>query len=172
MILRNQSMKMVGKILLLKTICIVTLIFQASCSNDSNASTINKNYHNKNEELQLNLTSFKYLPEEINKCNCLFSSDKTNFSKKKYILISDFIVTSYVSINGVLTKFIMMSYDYQNLNCSTAIYKSSGYDLKVEIMHTKKENKKNKGEKKGKITLTGKDGRSTVNYFYGECGCD
>lgn len=139
-----------------------------SCT-ENTKSPKHKSQTRQTESLRLNLTAFRFIPEQIKNCYCVFAADKKKFKQKKYILISDIIVTSFVNINGVLTKFIMMSYDYQNPKTSTAIYKSHGYDMKVEIKHLEKE--MNKGKKRGKIIITSKDGRTLVKYFYGECGC-
>lgn len=151
-----------------KTILFLLLSIFYACSGDSKL-TENKQLEHQNDSIDLKLKAFQYIPDQVKDCGCLFANDKDKFLQKKYILVSDFIVTSFVNINGVLTKFIMMSYDYQNSKTSTAVYKSSGYEMKVEIKHLRKET--NKGKKTGKITITTKDGRILVNYFYGECGC-
>lgn len=154
---------------LLKKSCLGLILLFYACASDSGVSSVFSLKKVKTENPGLNLSVIQYLPDQVKDCACLFASDKDKFLQKKYILASDFIVASFVSINGVLTKFIMMSYDNQNSKISTAVYKSNGYKMRVEIKQLKKDI--NKGVKSGKITITTDYGQSIVRYFYGECGC-
>lgn len=150
---------------------LVSLLFTYSC-NDGETTVQSRKSKTKNEQIQLDLglETFTYVPPQIKGCSCYLSRNKEEFDQKIYIYVNDFVVTSYVNINGVLTKFIMLNFDYVNSKNSVANYKSFGYEMKVEVFHHDK-NKKEEGIKTGKITIKTKDGRTTTKSFYGKCHC-
>lgn len=118
----------------------------------------------------LTIELFSEFPEEVKGCSCYFSIDSTAFKKNQYIYISDFDKTSFIKVNGELTKFTKS--DSKEVDDKTKIvsYKSDKYNATIEL----KDGIKNGDEtqlKTGAITVTDKKGAKVTKKFYGECGC-
>lgn len=145
---------------------ILVLMHLSSC--EGKASSLNsKTNQVENASLNIDLTELTYIPFKEDQCNCHLASDIKNYKKQNYIFVNDEIVSAYVNINGVLTKFIMLDYTYLTPQTSIANYKANGFTLSIEMQHY---NKKHQRKKKiGKITLKTEGGRSVVKTFYGEC---
>ena len=122
------------------------------------------------EESKLTIDTFSTFPPEIDGCSCYFSNDSTEFKKGQYIYMNDYAQTSFLKINGVLTKFTQKS--FEQIDSTTVIAKSTSdnYDLTIEV----KDGIQNGDEtwlKSGTISLTDKNGKTISKIFYGECGC-
>ena len=120
--------------------------------------------------LTLTIDTFSEFPPEIDGCSCYFSNNSGELASHKYIYANDFAQTSFMKINGVLTKFTQVSLKKIDNKNTIAKYKSSKFEITLEI----KDGKKNGEEtmlKTGTITLTDKQGNSIKKIFYGECGC-
>jgi len=118
----------------------------------------------------LSIDTFSTFPNEINGCSCYFSNDSIEFKKGEYIYMNDFAETSFLKINGVLTKFTQTDFIEVNKANTKAKYKSGNYEMTIEV-----KNGKESGDetmlKSGTIILTDKNGKSVTKVFYGECGC-
>ncbi|MBI2258862.1 MAG: hypothetical protein HYU67_08190 [Flavobacteriia bacterium] len=134
-----------------------------------NRKKIKTNFESEQRKITLDLIEFDYIPNNINGCKCFLSLNEEQFKKGKYILVNDFVVTSYASINGVMTKFIMTFYDNIGVGYSIGTYRSGNLEMKIEVFHKKTDTKF--GIKTGRVTIESKDGRKTVKDFYGECKC-
>jgi hypothetical protein len=157
------------EIVLFITYIICVSIF-ISCSNENSQAQQNNSNKSEHQSLALDLTPFSYIPPQIKGCTCFLSTNEQEFKKKQYIYVNDYVITSYVSINGVMTKFIMLNFNYKDSDNSVANYKSSQYEMKVEVKHLNDTGKK-KRKKTGKITINSKDGKTLTKTFYGECNC-
>jgi hypothetical protein len=158
-----------------KTYCIIILLFVISILTNlsscySKSQNKEKDFTTNNNDFQLEFSVFEKIPKQIDSCKCLFSSDKKNFNLSKYIFLTDFLVTSYVKLNGVIIKFIMLNNEYENHHTSTVTYKSNGYEMKVKIFHQQKD--KYKGLKTGQITIKASNRREITKEIYGVCGCN
>ena len=129
------------------------------------ALTISKS----NGQGKLSIDSFTTFSPEINGCSCYFSNDSTEFKNKKYIYANDFAQTSFLKINGVMTKFKQT--DFQSDNGKTlAKYKSDGYEMTIEVKY-RKQNGDETWLRTGTIKLIDKNGNTLTKKFYGECSC-
>jgi len=118
----------------------------------------------------LRIDTFSTFPTEINGCSCYFSNDSTEFKKGEYVYMNDFAKTSFLKINGTLTKFTQTDFNEVDKANTIAKYKSGNYEITIEV----KNGKESGGEtmlKSGTIILTDKNGKSVTKVFYGECGC-
>ena len=151
----------------LLSLSILFLIHLSSCEEGNTASMDYKSIIKENEVLKVNLSELSYIPLEEKKCNCQFSTNEKSFKLKQFIFVNDHIVTAYLNIDGVLTKFIMLNFKNTSSNTSISTYQANGYKLKVEMKHMTKKQRTQK--KVGEITLKAYDGREVVKTFYGEC---
>jgi hypothetical protein len=118
----------------------------------------------------LYISSFTDLPAEIDSCSSLFSNDSLDYSQQKYIYVDDYAKTSFLKVNGVLTKFIEVSHvDIDSLNF-TATYKSDDYEMNINAKQIRKVDLES-FTKTGTIKLSDKTGKTLEKTFYGECGC-
>ncbi len=121
-------------------------------------------------ENEFTIDTFSTFPPEIDGCSCYFSNDSTEFKKGEYIYMNDYAQTSFLKVNGVLTKFAQTDFkEIDSLNV-IAKYKSDNYEMTIES----KDGIQNGDEtwlKTGVIKLTDKKGKTITKTFYGECGC-
>lgn len=118
----------------------------------------------------MKIDTFSTFPPEIDGCSCYFSSDSIEFNKGVYIYMNDYAQTSFMKINGVLTKFIQTDFKKNDSFNIKAIYKSD----KIEMTIESKDGKQNGDEtwlKTGTIKLKQQNGKIISKSFYGECGC-
>lgn len=123
-----------------------------------------KNKHN------LTIDTFSTFPPEIDGCSCYFSNNSTEFKKDKYIYVNDFAQTSFLKINGVMTKFNQTFFTKVNKTTSIAKAKSNNYEISIEVI----EGASNGDETSlitGTIKLKDRSGKTLTKTFYGECGC-
>lgn len=135
---------------------------------DDGQVTKTKKPNIKNQELTIG--TFSYFPSEIDGCSCCYSKDSLDFKNGSYIYANDFEQTSFLKINGILTKFIQSERKELNKNTRISIAKSAQYELTIEI-HDVRKNGDETWINTGKITVKDKNGNRTTKSFYGECGC-
>jgi len=149
---------------------VVILIFWFACEQSSSNKKVLQTDNTKSEEEVLTIDTFSTFPPEIDGCSCYFSNDLTEFKKGEYIYMNDYAQTSFLKINGVLTKFAQTDFkEIDSLNV-IAKYKSDKYQMTIES----KNGIQNGDEtwlKTGTIKLTNKNGKTITKLFYGECGC-
>lgn len=84
--------------------------------------------------------------------------------------MNDYGQTSFIKINGVLTKFIQTEFNEIDSLHKKVKYKSDNYKMTVEY----KDRLQNGYEtwiNTGIIKLKDKEGKTITKSFYGECGC-
>jgi len=118
----------------------------------------------------LTIDTFSSFPPEIEGCSCYFSNNPTELKKEKYIYVNDFAQTSFLKINGVMSKFTQIEYKKINKTTIIAKFKSMNYEMIIEVKDEKKSGEET-SIKTGTITLTDKKGNIIMRNFYGECGC-
>lgn len=146
------------------------LLFLGACGQSNSEKNATQSTSIKPEQQMLTIDTFSTFPPEIEGCGCYFSNDLTAFKNGKYIYMNDFAQTSFLKINGVLTKFTQT--DLQEVDSLNVIakFKGDNYILTVES----KDEIQNGDEtflKTGTIKLTDKNGKTIEKTFYGECGC-
>ena len=126
----------------------------------------------KNEEtpVTLSIDTVSDFPPEISGCSCYFSNDSIEFKKEIYIYMNDFAQTSFLKINGKLTKFIQTEFKEITEIKTISIAKSSDYEITVEINNGTKYGYETSIHS-GSIKLTDKKGNTITREFYGLCGC-
>jgi catabolite regulation protein CreA len=148
----------------------VTLTFLFACGQNNSNKNISQADNLTTDNQVLTIDTFSTFPPEIDGCSCYFSNDSTEFIKGEYIYMNDYAQTSFLKINGVLTKFAQTDFkEIDSLNV-IAKYKSDKYQMTIES----KDGIQNGDEtwlKTGTIKLTDKNGKTIKKTFYGECGC-
>jgi len=118
----------------------------------------------------LYISAFSEFPAEIEGCSCNFSNDSLDYSAQKFIYMNDFKQTSFLKVNGVLTKFTETSRkDVDSLNVIST-YNNTDYEMIIK-MEDKGKHGPESSIKTGTIKLTDKNGKTLEKAFYGECGC-
>ena len=149
---------------------IVTLTLLFGCGQSNSDKSAIQTTSIKPDKQTLTIDTFSTSPPEIDGCSCYFSNDSTEFIKGEYIYMNDYAQTSFLKINGVLTKFTQTDFkEIDSLNVK-AKYKSDHYEMTIES----KDGIQNGDEtwlKTGTIKLTNKIGETITKTFYGECGC-
>jgi hypothetical protein len=126
--------------------------------------------NSKSPENKLVIESFSTLPSEINGCSCYFSNDSVELKSGKYIFVNDFAQTSYLKINGTMTKFTQTEFEDIDFENTVAKYNNNSFELIVQVK---------KGQQigyetislTGTIKITDKKGNTISKGFYGFCGC-
>lgn len=148
---------------------IIPIAFILSCeqnNSNKNDTQVEKNISAKS----FTIDTFSTFPPEVDGCSCYFSNNTTEFKQKQFIYMNDFAKTSFLKINGVLTKFTEISFKQINETTTVAKAKSEKFEMTIEVI----DGIKNGDEtwlKKGTIKLTDKNGTTIIKTFYGECGC-
>lgn len=146
------------------TLTIMYACGQSSVKKDPNVndSTITEN--------KLTIDTFSTFPLEIDGCSCYFSNDSNEFKKQVYIYVNDFAQTSFLKINGVMTKFTQI--DFKNIDDKTTEAKavSGDYKLTIKVIHGEQSGNETSLQS-GTIILTDNKGNKIAKTFYGECGC-
>lgn len=165
----NKTMIFKNKFLT-AVLTLVALIFLFACGqsnsnkNEKQADTIT-NYNQI-----LTLDTFSTFPPEIDGCSCYFSNDSIAFKKGEYIYMNDYAKTSFLKINGVLTKLTQTDFkEIDSLNIK-ATYKNDNYEMIIESTD-RMQNGDETWLKTGTIELSDKKGETITKKFYGECGC-
>jgi len=149
---------------------VVTLTLLFTCGQNNSNKSVAQIDNIIADKQVMTIDTFSTFPPEIDGCSCYFSNDSTEFKKGEYIYMDDYADTSFLKINGVLTKFNRTDFkEIDSLNI-IAKYKSDNYEMTIES----KGGIQNGDEtwiKTGTITLTDKKGKTVTKTFYGECGC-
>lgn len=123
------------------------------------------------EDNTLFISTFTDLPNEIDGCSCLFSSDSVSYANNTYIFANDFAKVSFMQINGKLTKFEQISFIKNDSLSTTASYKSDGgVEIDIETKRGKEMGEESV-EETGTITVKQDDGQTITKSIYGACGC-
>lgn len=112
--------------------------------------------------------TFSIISPDIIGTYCYYARDKKEYDKDTWIFIDGNDNLGYMKLNGVMITFKLVKTDAISENKSLQQYQSADYDLKIEL-----ENTKRVGEilmRFGKMTITSKQGSSSVINFYGGCG--
>lgn len=148
----------------------VTLIFLLAFGQSSFNKSISQTDNIKPEEEVFTIDTFSTFPPEIDGCSCYFSNDSLEFNKSEYIYLNDFAQTSFIKINGVLTKFTQTDIIEVSKTSTVAKAKSDKYEMTIEFSNDKQSGDET-SLKSGAIKLTNKNGKTITKIFYGECGC-
>lgn len=119
----------------------------------------------------LTLDTFGDFPPEIDGCSCYFSSDSAAFGKGQFLYVNDYMETSFLKINGMLTKFVQTS--LEEIDGATSVMTAKAgdqYELTIEI-EAGSQNGDETWLKTGRLKVTDKSGHTVSTAFYGECGC-
>ena len=140
------------------------------CSNDNSNQALTQDASSSKTVIALKIDTFSTFPPEIDGCSCYFSADSIAFKSGSFIYLNDLGQTSFLKINGVLTKFVEKSHKELDSVTMVSRSKSDNYDLFIEV----KDDMPSGDEtqiKKGTIKLSDKNGTTITKVFYGECGC-
>ncbi len=152
------------------TIFTVPIFFALACGQKSSEEKISLLDNSIIADQAITVDTFSVFPPEIDGCSCYFSNDSTELRQDKFIYANDYAETSFLKINGVMTKFTQTDFKEIDKENVIAKYKSDKYEMTIEA----RDGKQNGDEtwlKTGTITLTDKAGRTLTKKFYGECGC-
>ena len=143
----------------------LTLTFLLACGQ----SNSNKNATNSDKAIidnqELTIDTFSTFPPEIDGCSCYFSNDSVDFKNREYIYINDFAQTSFLKINGVLTKFTQTEFKDINKTTRIAKAKSDKFEMTIEI-HDGIQNGHETWLNTGTIKLTDKNGKTITKKLY------
>lgn len=139
---------------------IITLTLMFACGQKHKKMTIDIPTVTNSEKVQtFKIDTFSAFPAEIDGCSCYFSNNSTEFKDGKYIYINDFAETSFVKINGVLTKFKQTEFKKVSKSTIVTKFKSDNYEMTIEVV----DGKQSGGEttlKTGTIKVTDKNGKT------------
>ena len=150
---------------------VITLTLMFACRQKPKTMTIDMTTVTNSEKVEtFKIDTFSTFPAEIDGCSCYFSNNSTEFKKGEYIYVNDFAETSFIKINGVLTKFKQTEYKKVEKTTIVAKFKSDNYEMTIEVVTGKQSGEETILET-GTIKLTDKKGKTITKNFYGECGC-
>lgn len=161
------------RILFFLTLGVAVLLLYSNCQG-SNERNLKQPKHSVNENdltlkklsVDFSLDSFSNIPEEIDGCACYFYLSAQDEKMEKYIFISDFANTAFISIKKRVEKFELREHKE---NSRIYLYSNGEYSLKVEI--AKKENGASETSvMEGSISLS-KGNNIIRKDFVGACGC-
>ena len=121
------------------------------------------------KEKEITINHFKDFPDEINGCACYFSADKDDFIKGSYIYADNYGDTAFISINGVMTKFMLTKQTDVTEGYWIKVYNNDEYEVTVDSEEVWQVNQT--WLQKGRMTVRSKKGATTTENIYGECGC-
>lgn len=148
----------------------VVLSFLFACTQNDPNNNVTQTNNIKYVDKELTIDTFSTYPPEIDGCSCYFSNDSMEFKKGEYIYINDYAQTSFLKINGVLTKFTQTDFKQVDSLTVKVKYLSDNYEMTV-ISIDGIQNGDETWLKSGTIKVTDKSGKSITKAFYGECGC-
>lgn len=159
------------KLFLHRTIILLILFAQLllSCGQNqqSNKTTSNESISSKGN--QILIETFSVFPPEIDGCACYFSIDQTGFRNDKYIYADDYGNNAFVSINGVMTKFLLSKSDTLPGERSVETFINDKYEITIDVKQVGQLDET--WQKTGTIKIKSKDGKEIIKNIYGECGC-
>ncbi|KUJ63234.1 hypothetical protein AR687_03510 [Flavobacteriaceae bacterium CRH] len=165
----NSELKMILKNKFILTNLIVIIIL-TSCQRSNLKKNVSQVKNKTITNSVFSIDTFSTFPQEIDGCSCYFSNDSIEFKKGEYIYMEDSEGTSFLKINGVLTKFTLI--DAEEIDSLNTLSKYKGRSLNITL--ETKDGKQSGDEtylKTGKIKLTNNNGKTITKTFYGECGC-
>lgn len=155
---------------ILQTILIaITLTFLFACGQSNSNNNVTQVDNTITDSQILTIDTFSKFPPEIDGCACYFSNNETEFESKKYIYADDYGNNSFVSINGVMNKFIISKSDTLPNNHSIELWTNDKYELTIDIQQVGQLDET--WQQKGTLKLKSKSGQTIVKNIYGECGC-
>lgn len=149
---------------------VLILTFLLACGKSNSDKNVMQANNNAIDKPVLSIDTFSTFPTEIDGCSCYFSNNSAEFKKGEYIYVNDFAQTSFLKINGVMTKFKQTDLKKIDNVTTVAKAKSENYEMTIEV----KDGIQSGDEaslKSGTIKLTDKKGKTIIKVFYGECGC-
>ena len=149
---------------------LLIILFLFSCTEVSSDKKLAQSDTAINLEPVITIDTFSTFPPEIDGCSCYFSNDSLEFKQGLYIYMNDFGTTSFLKINGILTKFSQTDYKENDEKIKNIIGNSENYEIKMEIIDLE-QNGDETWLNKGTIILSDKKGNKITKTFYGECGC-
>lgn len=161
------------RILVFLSIGIVVLL---SCSNGKGSNESNRKRSEKSTtekvsplkklSFDFSLDTFSNIPEEIDGCACYFYLSSQDEKREKFIFISDFANSAFISINKRIEKFELIEHKE---NGSIYLYSKGEYSLKVEV--AKKENGASETSVMEGFIRLSKGDNAIRKDFVGSCGC-
>lgn len=151
-------------------VLLIVLSFLWACGQNPTNKKIPQTTSKKAGGEVLTIDTFSTFPPEIDGCSCYFSNDRAEFKKGKYIYTNDYAGTSFLKINGVMTRFTQTDFKVIDKTTTVAKAKSDKYEMTIKVVDDR-QNGYETWLKKGGITLTDKNGKTITKTFYGECGC-
>ena len=121
------------------------------------------------EKPEFQFNSFTDFPDAIDGCSCYFSTDKTEFEKPNYVYVDDYDKHAYVSINGKMTKFTLVTADTASEKTILKVFANDQYE--VTIYGKQVSQMDETWQYEGTMVVKEIDGKSISKTIYGECGC-
>lgn len=120
-------------------------------------------------EKDIVIDRFRDFPDEINGCACYYAADKADFAKGSYIYADNYHDHAYVSVNGKMLLFTLISTTDVAEGYWVKTYSNNEYQLTIDSKEVWQVNQT--WQQKGTMVLTSKDGKTIKETIYGECGC-
>ncbi len=149
------------------TVLFAQLLLSCGQNQQSNKTTSTENISSKDDRISID--TFSTFPPEIDGCACYFSNDETEFKNRKYIYADDYGNNAFVSINGVMTKFVLSKSDTLAGDRSVETFVNDKYEITIDVKQVGQIDET--WQKTGTIKIKPKDGKETIKNIYGECGC-
>jgi hypothetical protein len=124
------------------------------------------------EDKTLVISSFDSIPDDIEGCSCLFSTDSLP-NKNNYLLASKYGGStnfSYMMVNGKMLRLTESERADTDTTSTIAIYKADRIEVGLHLIHGKKTGEES-NEETGTITIKQDDGQTITKSIYGACGC-
>lgn len=115
------------------------------------------------------IDTFSTFPPEIDGCACYFSNNKKEFDNKQYIYADNYENKAFISINGILTQFILSKSDTLSHDHYIKTYSNTKGDVIVDIKQVGQLDET--WQQVGTIKIRLKGVVEIVKRFHGECGC-
>jgi len=128
-----------------------------------------KSKENNNQETKLEFEIFAKVPDEIDGGCCLYSKNEKDLSEEKYIYANNFTNYSLIKIQGEIRKFMLLENSKPEDEIIYYIYKYEELTLRVDVTQLIIDGYES-SKVIGKMTLTDKNGRKSVQEFVGVCG--
>lgn len=148
----------------------ISLLLLFSCENQNSKKSASQIDSLAISNQSLTIDTFSTFPPEIDGGSCYFSNNPKEFEDGHYIYMNDFAETSFLKINGVLTKFTQT--EFKNIDKVTTIakFKNNRYEMVIEVKDATQTGY-GTSFKTGTMKLTDEKGRTVTTSFYGVCGC-
>ena len=140
-----------------------------SCGQNLQSNKTSSNESISSKDSQILIDTFSTFPPEIDGCACYFSNDQTEFKNDKYIYADDYGNNAFVSIDGVMTKFVLKKSDTLPGDRSVETFVNDNYEITIDVKQVGQIDET--WQKKGTIKIKPKEGKEIIKNIYGECGC-